>query len=187
MAVVKFCHACGAALEADQWGHWCHPGRCRPPVTDPGGSCPWCLTEFQSGHGLFIHMGGSCREGDPHPPKNPPGGRRNCRHCSTTHQRHEHPICGELRYPFAPLAALCEPGRSLAKWIDTTPERIATAEACGLPFDLADRWAVRVGRHPSEVWPSWFDDALSLVDRQKAEGGWRHVWLASLLPERVAA
>lgn len=47
-----------------------------------------------------------------------------------------------------------------------------------LTDEQADRWAVRCGWHPEQVWPGWCDAGLRYVDRVFIEdGGWRQTWL----------
>lgn len=41
----------------------------------------------------------------------------------------------------------------------------------------ADRWAIRAGYHPNQVWPGWSDAGLRYVDRVFLESGWRQAWL----------
>jgi hypothetical protein len=47
----------------------------------------------------------------------------------------------------------------------------------GLSDLVADRWAVRCGKHPGEVWPGWFDAGLTELDREFVGNGWRQAWL----------
>lgn len=54
--------------------------------------------------------------------------------------------------------------------------------ARSLPHDLtdvqADRWAIRCGYHPTQVWPDWDQAGLTYVDSVFVEqGGWRPAWL----------
>jgi hypothetical protein len=47
----------------------------------------------------------------------------------------------------------------------------------GLSDVMADRLATRLGVHPTALWGwEWIDCALSVVDRQRIEGGWRQAW-----------
>ncbi len=47
----------------------------------------------------------------------------------------------------------------------------------GLTVLQADLFATRAGVHPSLLWPTWFDDALTENDRRFVwEGGWRQAW-----------
>ena len=44
--------------------------------------------------------------------------------------------------------------------------------------EQADRWAIRCGFHPNQVWPGWSDAGLTERDRLFIEsGGWRRSWL----------
>ena len=47
----------------------------------------------------------------------------------------------------------------------------------GMSDLVADRWAVRCGKHPGEVWPDWFEAGLSELDREFLVNGWRPAWL----------
>ena len=51
------------------------------------------------------------------------------------------------------------------------------ARARGLTDHQADLAAVRLGLHPAELWPGWFDAGLTVLDRDYLCGGWRQAWL----------
>jgi hypothetical protein len=51
-------------------------------------------------------------------------------------------------------------------WANTIAERLGTTRSTiqrwrdvDVRFDVygADKWAVRLGKHPSQIWPEWFD------------------------------
>ncbi len=47
---------------------------------------------------------------------------------------------------------------------------LATVRAAvhrGLSEYHADRWAIRLGFHPSLIWPDWFDDAPAWTDEEE--------------------
>jgi hypothetical protein len=67
----------------------------------------------------------------------------------------------ELAYPIEPLL----------KCIEEPGEDVAVARTLGVPWSTLKRWrenglrplaadrvAVHIGKHPFEIWPSWFDD-----------------------------
>jgi hypothetical protein len=82
-----------------------------------------------------------------------------------------------MRYPLAPLAAKLhiELGENLhgGQQPDAPPAGLAALaeimginhrntrrlQTLGLTERQADHYAVRAGFHPSDIWPSWFDDA----------------------------
>ena len=62
------------------------------------------------------------------------------------------------RWPLQPLLDLTGHNvTSLAATLGLAKSWIQTCEKRGLSDKVADRWAVKLGHHPGEVWPSWFD------------------------------
>lgn len=53
--------------------------------------------------------------------------------------------------------------------IRTMPSEISDVQA--------DRWAIRCGFHPNQVWPGWSDAGLRYVDRVFLESGWRQAFM----------
>lgn len=51
--------------------------------------------------------------------------------------------------------------RTLLSNIGTTHKLWTKYSREGIPLDLADRWAERLGLHPTEVWPAWVDVVLA--------------------------
>lgn len=94
-----------------------------------------------------------------------------CPRCSVRH----YPACAAPRWPLEPLLAGVI---NAAETFSVATSRLALYAEEGLPDHVADRWAVRIGRHPAEVWPEWFDVGLSIVDAAFVDGGWRPAWLA---------
>ena len=102
--------------------------------------------------------------------------RTRCPRCTLTHS----PLCPtERRWPLAPLVeAMRRRGSANPTYeLGIGGEVWKRATAHGLTDATADRWAVRAGWLPWEVWPDWIDAGLSVVDRQRIEGGWRPAWL----------
>lgn len=99
-----------------------------------------------------------------------------CPVCSLRHS----PRCALVphTWPLEPLLDLLGQ-RSAPRTFLASGAEIQRAADEGLSDVMADRWAIRAGVHPAQVWPGWCDAALTVVDRQMLEGGWRHVWLAS--------
>ena len=82
-------------------------------------------------------------------------------------------------WPLAPLLDQFVPYAgvsALADRLSVNPCRLIELAEVGLTDDMADRWAVRLGLHPSLVWPDWFDAGLTVVDAQFVESGWRQVF-----------
>lgn len=74
-------------------------------------------------------------------------------------------VGGEKRYPVEPLLRRAEVS-SLSML--TTRARLRVGGGAyrhvlvdGLSAYQADRWAVRLGFHPAEVWPDWSEDVLA--------------------------
>ena len=105
--------------------------------------------------------------------------RHRCTACSCYHT----PKCdhrGDLRWPLGPLVELVAArgnAESVAAALGHSPERVRLAAEFGLSDQRADHWATRLGLHPAQVWPDWIDAGLSVVDRQRIEGGWRPAWI----------
>ncbi len=63
-------------------------------------------------------------------------------------------------WPFEPLYELsgCDSMRQMCDKVRTSGHAVYRAAKEGLTDVQADRWAVRCGYHPSEVWgDAWFD------------------------------
>lgn len=144
-------------------------------MTDPKGHpCPFCATIFPTDLGLGMHHKGPCTRNDPHPPRNKPGHvNSRCRVCSLNHT----PRCVQVshRWPLSALLPFCH-GQPVALALGVERSLVSRAAEFGLSDLMADRWAVKLGQHPGNVWPDWFDAALTAVDRQFLETGWRHAW-----------
>lgn len=76
-----------------------------------------------------------------------------------------------LVYDFAPLEAKLRPDippnegvvQTKAAYLGIPPSRFRRYRRSGLSTEQADRLAIRVGLHPSQVWDSWWADSLSDV------------------------
>jgi len=103
-----------------------------------------------------------------------------CNRCSVRHS----PKCPEPRWPIQPLAALI--AGSVKETFGIDAETLRRYRTHGIPESVADRWAVRLGRHPAEVWPGWIEEGLSVVDEQFLKNGWRRAWEATNEKEQAA-
>ena len=65
--------------------------------------------------------------------------------------------CG-VRYPFAVLEEYLG-DRDVARALKISGRYLDRARSEGLSVEQADRYAIRLGLHPSCLWPSWFYDA----------------------------
>ncbi len=110
-----------------------------------------------------------------------PSKRRRCPVCTLYHPNGRRAICVQVehRWPLGPLVELLgvQGAEAVANRLKTTGENVRRAAEFGLPDATADRWAIRAGFHPAQVWPEWIDAGLSVVDRQFLDGGWRYGWL----------
>jgi hypothetical protein len=59
------------------------------------------------------------------------------------------------KVPLAPLIEAAGGRGPLARIVRASGSTMKRAAADGITLDRADRWAVALGRHPSEVWPEW--------------------------------
>lgn len=75
-----------------------------------------------------------------------------------------------MRYDFAPLDELLV-NRDISRALKISSGYLAQYRSEGLSTLQADRFAIRLGLHPSEIWPSWADDA-DLEDRCPWCGEW---------------
>ena len=87
-----------------------------------------------------------------------------------------------VRYDFAPIEALFpykpdggqrnEP-LGMAELLGSTNTNVSRYRRKGMPVEVADRLAVRLGLHPAQLWPSWFDDAEDeLRDAERLAEWW---------------
>jgi hypothetical protein len=62
-------------------------------------------------------------------------------------------------FPLRPLLDAAELTESaLARHVHANGTAIRMAAAAGCTVSEADRWAVRCGFHPAEIWPDWNND-----------------------------
>lgn len=100
-------------------------------------------------------------------------------------------MTGGRRYPLADLVALLRlsdeavdraamsnpsgdhrPSDNQARrLLNVGGSRWATMHRDGLTPDVAERLATQTGRHPAEVWPTWYDDEIAEHTRECAECG----------------
>lgn len=85
----------------------------------------------------------------------------------------------DRRWPMAPLLERTKlTGHGLRQQARIHTTIYNTATEIGLTDRQADTWAIRCGKHPSQVWgPAWDEAGLSENDRSYMAGGWRQVWL----------
>ena len=112
-----------------------------------------------------------------------PVARRKCSVCCLHAGHHNRDRDGRIvwchasdqaTWPLAPLKAKAGGRKALCARLGidarTLPAEISDVQA--------DRWAIRCGWHPEQVWPGWCDAGLRYVDRVFIEdGGWRQTWL----------
>ena len=110
---------------------------------------------------------------------------RRCPTCSLYHA----PRCAtDRQWPTGPLLAAADRLHSTLTWRDTED---AVRAALGVSRDTlrlwrkvpamltdeqADRYAVALGLHPSQVWPGWDEAGLSVLDAMFLRSGWRRAW-----------
>jgi len=60
-------------------------------------------------------------------------------------------------WPMGPLleAAKCPNPTALGRKVSGSGSAVRIAAQLGLTDQEADRWAIRCGLHPAEVWPDW--------------------------------
>lgn len=74
------------------------------------------------------------------------------------------------RYPLDALAAAAGMSEAaLGRAVGLSGSTLKKAREWGLVADAADRYAIRAGLHPAEVWPTWLDDHLQDEDAAAAE------------------
>lgn len=62
--------------------------------------------------------------------------------------------------------------------LEVDPVQLHRYSECGVPDVVADRWCTRLNLHPVQVFGwAWIEAGLTVVDRQRLEGGWRQAWL----------
>lgn len=64
----------------------------------------------------------------------------------------------QKRVPFAPIERrLNDNDVEMAKTLGTNRTVIARWRKTGIPIGRADSLAVRIGAHPAELWPFWYE------------------------------
>lgn len=103
--------------------------------------------------------------------------RRRCSACGCNHTPKCPHRAAVLSWPLEPLTGACERAKGPG-WLRLTagPDTFAKWERSGLSDVDADRWAVRIGLHPNQVWPRWDEAGLRAVDAVFVADGWRHAW-----------
>jgi hypothetical protein len=107
-----------------------------------------------------------------------------CTVCLTAHVP-RCPGARALRWPAEPVfAAAGGSRRTVMALLHVSAEEVARVEREGLSDRQADQWAVRLGLHPSMLWPGYDRAGLTVADETFIwAGGWRNAWLHR---ERVA-
>lgn len=67
------------------------------------------------------------------------------------------------RFPLATLrsAVHAESNAALARMLGVGNRSVTRWQHDGLGVDTADVLAVRLGRHPAEVWPDWYETSVA--------------------------
>lgn len=84
---------------------------------------------------------------------------------------------GADRFDPAPLIDLFADMSTASQMLGVTPRSLQRWRETGLPWGKADALAVKVGFHPSDLWPDWFDSSLAdddgrpLIDQLALFGG----------------
>lgn len=205
------CHACDKPMRREDRPlttrqRWLLARRGWPvPTTDPvyvhDGPCEGYPVPYTSRRVECANCGGSvieralpqhhavCTPEHPRLPNAATRSRRICRMCALPPTAHKVPCDTELpTWPAEPLLA--------ALWTRVPERTFEAAEAtlgiCAkyvprpgemLTTNRADDLACKIGLHPSLIWPAWFDAALTVMDRLKADNrAWRHMWLEDQEP-----
>lgn len=135
--------------------------------------CDNCGSTFTTAGGLGKHHT-SCT---PEAPLLPRKRLARCQVCSLFHT----PRCDPgRRWDVSLLVAACGGPTEVCDRARISAEVLAAAEAFGATDLQADRWAVRCGRHPGEIWAGWAEAALTVHDAAFVAGGWRRAWLAEV-------
>ena len=99
---------------------------------------------------------------------------KRCPDCAIRHRGgrcHPLPV-----WPTKPLLERCGGLKVLYEALGWSANRGAVPDM--ISDATADRWAVRCGFHPDQVWPGWSEAGLTLRDRRFLDGnGWRQAWL----------
>jgi hypothetical protein len=61
------------------------------------------------------------------------------------------------------------PYKTIADYLGMARNNIEHARRRGLSFDQCDRWAIRLGYHPAELWPDWMEHSLSIPPEVEAK------------------
>ncbi len=183
------CHACAEPMLTDGHGHPVHDGPCSgyPTLwTEDLVTCHHCGCEMVA-KGAPQHFA-RCTAENPKPVK---VRNRRCGVCKLWHRPHCLGLPGG--WPLEPLLAIAwkqAPERTIvaaADVIGIDPSLIHRHDLSGLSDEQADRWACRLGMHPSLIWgPKWFEAGAHVLDEQFLASGWRVAW-ESGSPERPEA
>lgn len=98
---------------------------------------------------------------------------RRCPLCTLCHSPHCYAVPKATRWDVEPLIQRVGVGRATELFGD----ELRKARRAGLTDNKADRWAVRAGLHPEEVWPGWCEKALTPLDAIHVDEGRRSAWL----------
>lgn len=106
--------------------------------------------------------------------------RPRCPICKLPHRPTCRAVPKSHRWPAEPLVTAAGGVERVHRILD--PGELHRAAQTGLTDRQADWWAIRLGFHPGEVWPDWFDVALRPLDAVHVREGWRPAWLAEQVP-----
>lgn len=99
--------------------------------------------------------------------------------CNVCTLRHVPRCSHRPTWPLEPLldAVRCLTHERTLDRLGRKSREVDVAAQSGLSDEQADRWAIRAGLHPAQVWGwEWVEAGLSVVDRQFMESGWRPAW-----------
>jgi hypothetical protein len=110
--------------------------------------------------------------------------RQRCPRCSLRH----HPRCEPPVWPLEPLLAAVRSENPRVEIFRASSETWRNATEHGLPEAIADRWAVKAGFHPAQIWANWVEAGLTVQDAQFIESGWRQTfeWSEPMRSEAAA-
>jgi hypothetical protein len=82
-----------------------------------------------------------------------------------------------LRWPLAPLLEAAGNYTGLVAQLGVAGSEYTIAREKGCTDRQADSWAIRLGFHPSQIWPEWDRAGLSVLDDEFVNHeGWRPAW-----------
>jgi hypothetical protein len=170
----------------DEHGHLIHVGPCSgyPASYEvPKVICGNCASPVRAA-ALHRHHE-VCTPEAPQIPARVAKPKPRCRTCTLYHKAGK-PQCPGLasRWPLEPFLAEAwrrgadKPSvHSVEMFLEYPTRTLSRYAVDGFPDEQADRFACRLGLHPSLIWPSWFDAVSDPLAEQFLSTGWRTAWL----------